>query len=95
MSIRRREREKGSIMPLISIGRPSTFDNDHEGVLFPMNDGAHTVNILISRHALEGVDPAAHVLGHIERFNEYRRQFEQIASDKYDSGLLERRSLLL
>lgn len=77
-------------MPLISIGQPATFDNDREGVLFPMNDGADTVSVLVSRHALEDVEPAAHVFGHVERSNEYRRQFEQIASDKYDNGLLER-----
>lgn len=77
-------------MPLISIGQPATFDNDRKGVLFPMNDGTHIVCVVVSCHALEDVDPASRVFGHIERFNEYRRQFEQIASDKYDNGLLER-----
>lgn len=71
-------------MPLILVEQLGTLDDDRDGVLSPMIDGADTISILVSGHALEDVDPPAHVDGHMERFNEYRRQFEQIASDKYD-----------
>ena len=73
-------------MPLISVAQPVTLDEDRDGVLFPMNDGAPIISILVSRHALEDVDPPEHFDGHMERFSEYRKQFEQIASDKYDRG---------
>lgn len=77
-------------MPLIPVVQPSASDDDRYGVLFPMHDGSDTISILVSRHALEDVGPTAHVDGDLERFNEYRKQFEQIASDKYDRGFLER-----
>jgi hypothetical protein len=77
-------------MPLMPVSQPGTLDDEREGVLFPMNDGARTISVLVSRHALEDIDPPEHGDGHIERFNEYRKQFEQIASDKYDNGLIER-----
>ena len=77
-------------MPLISVVQPGAFDDDRFGVLFPMHDGSGTISILVSRHALEDVGTSAHVDGDLERFNEYRKQFEQIASDKYDRGFLER-----
>jgi len=77
-------------MPLISVVQPGAFDDDRYGVLFPMHDGSGTISILVSRHALEDVGTSAHVDGDLERFNEYRKQFEQIASDKYDRGFLER-----
>lgn len=73
-------------MPLISVVQPGAFDDDRYGVLFPMHDGSGTISILVSRHALEDVGTSAHVDGDLERFNEYRKQFEQIASDKYDGG---------
>ena len=76
-------------MPLDTVAQPGTLIDDREGVLFPMNDAGRAVSVLVSRHALENIDPPGHVDKHIERFNEYRRQFEQIASDKYDKGLLE------
>ena len=77
-------------MPLISVVQPGAFDDDRYGVLFPMHDGSGTISILVSRHALEDVGTSAHVDRDLERFNEYRKQFEQIASDKYDRGFLER-----
>jgi len=77
-------------MPLISVVQPGAFDDDRYGVLFPMHDGSGTISILVSRHALEDVGTSAHVDGDLERFNEYRKQFEQIASGKYDRGFLER-----
>jgi Protein of unknown function (DUF1488) len=81
--------QTGSKMPLTPVAQPGTLDNDHEGVLFAMLDGGRTISILVSLHALEDIDPPEHGEGHIERFNEFRTQFEQIASDKYDKGLIE------
>jgi hypothetical protein len=77
-------------MPLSPVTLPGTLDDDRDGVLFAMYDGSRTVTVLVSRHALEDIDPPEHGEEHIERFNEYRKQFEQIASDKYDRGLIER-----
>ena len=76
-------------MPLITVAEPGTLVDDGDGVLFLMNDGDRTVSVLVSRHALEDIDSPEHDHEHIDRFNEYRRQFEQIASDKYDNGLIE------
>jgi hypothetical protein len=76
-------------MPLSPVAQPGTLVDDREGVLFAMNDGSRTISVLVSRHALENVDPPMHSDEHIERFREYRKQFEQIASDKYDRGQLE------
>jgi predicted PolB exonuclease-like 3'-5' exonuclease len=76
-------------MPLTTVAQPGTLIDDREGVLFSMNDGGRIVSVLVSRHALEDIDPPEHGDERIERFNEYRRQFEEIASDKYDKGLLE------
>jgi len=76
-------------MPLTTVGQPATLIHDRDGVLFMMNDGSRTISVLVSRHALEDIDPPQHGDEHIERFNEYRGQFEQIASEKYDKGLVE------
>jgi len=78
-------------MPLTTVGQPATLIDDSEGVLFIMNDAGRTVSVLVSRHALEDIEPPEHGDEHteLERFNEYRSQFEQIASDKYDKGLVE------
>jgi hypothetical protein len=76
-------------MPLTTVGQPPTLIDDREGVLFTMHDAGRAVSVLVSRHALEDIDPPEHGDEHIERFNEYRSQFEQIASDKYEKGLVE------
>jgi hypothetical protein len=76
-------------MPLDPIAQPGEPVVDLQGVHFLMKDGGRTVSILVSRRALEDVDAAEHGDEHMERFNEYRIQFEQIASDKYDKGLVE------
>lgn len=77
-------------MPLLSTPRAATFEDAEEGVLFTMSDSAKIISIFVSRHALEDIDPKPHRGGNLERFNEYRAQFEEIASDKYDKGHLER-----
>ena len=77
-------------MPLTALAQPGLLDIEQEGVVFLMRDGTDTVTVLVSLHALEDIDAPAHSGGHLERFNEYRKQFEQIASDKFDSGRVER-----
>ncbi len=77
-------------MPLTPVAQTGTLEETLEGVLFAMNDGARLIRVLVSRHALEDVDAPVQSGGRIKRFDEYRKQFEQIASDKFDKGLLER-----
>lgn len=77
-------------MPLISTPRPARLEDVDEGVRFSMSTGEKTVSVFVSCQALEGIDALPHVGGTIERFTEYRAQFEEIASDKYDRGHLER-----
>jgi hypothetical protein len=76
-------------MPLDPVAQSAELVEDQEGVHFLMKDGERMLSILVSRHALEDIYAAEHGDAHIERFNEYRIQFEQIASDKYDKGLIE------
>jgi len=76
-------------MPLDTVAQPGALINNQDGVLFTMYDGGRTISVLVSRHALEDIDRPQHGDAHLQRFNEYRIQFEQIASDKYDRGQLE------
>jgi hypothetical protein len=76
-------------MPLDTVVQPGTLVDDGEGVLFTMNVGGCPISVLVSRHALEDIDPPGHGEAYLQRFNDYRLQFETIAVDKYDKGLLE------
>ena len=76
-------------MPLVATADPATLDEIRDGVVFTMTDGTATVSVLVSQQALDDVDSKPNSGGKIERFKEYRAQFEQIASDKYDRGHLE------
>jgi uncharacterized protein DUF1488 len=76
-------------MPLKSLAQPGFLDIEQEGVIFLMRDGTDTVRVLVSLHALEDIDAPVHTGGHLERFKQYRKQFEQIASDKFDRGQVE------
>jgi hypothetical protein len=76
-------------MPLLSTLQPATLNATRKGVLFPMADGSRTVQVLVSAHALDRIAPRAQEDLALARFNEYRAQFEQIASDKYDKSQLE------
>jgi hypothetical protein len=77
-------------MPLVSIPRAAWLEDIDGGVRFRMSKGEETISIFVSGQALEGIDAGPHVGGTIERFTEYRAQFEEIASNKYDRGHLER-----
>lgn len=76
-------------MPLTSSPCGPDLEDSGEGVRFAMSDRAKAVSIFVSRQALEDIDAKPHSNGAIARFNEYRAQFEEIASDKYDKGHLE------
>lgn len=77
-------------MPLVSIPRAAWLEDIDGGVRFRMNAGEDTISIFVSSQALEGIDAGTHIAGTMERFIEYRVQFEEIASNKYDRGHLER-----
>jgi hypothetical protein len=76
-------------VPLTTVAQPGTLIEERDGVVFIMNDAGRAVSVLVSRHALEHIDSLDQEDEYIIRFDEYRRQFEEIASDKYDRGLLE------
>ena len=76
-------------MSLTALTQPGLLDTEREGVVFLVRNGTETVSVLVSLHALEDVDPP-HSGEHLARFNEYRKQFEQIASDKFGRGQVER-----
>jgi hypothetical protein len=82
--------ERENSMPLKKVEQPATLIDEREGVRFTMIGAGRTVHVFVSRHALEYIAWSEHGNGHVERFNEYRCQFEQIASEKYDDGLIER-----
>ena len=77
-------------MPLVSIPRAARLEDIDGGIRFRMHAGEDTISIFVSSQALEAIDAGAHVAGIMERFIEYRAQFEEIASDKFDRGHLER-----
>lgn len=74
---------------LTSNGQCAVLVDDREGVRFMMNREGRIVSVLVSRHALDDIDPPAGCEGPVERFREYRKQFEEIAGDKFDRGLVE------
>lgn len=76
-------------MPLHSTRGPGVLSLTRKGVLFQMADGSTTVQVLVSAHALDRIAPRTDADRTLARFNEYRGQFEQIASEKYDKQQLE------
>ena len=77
-------------MPLPPTSRADSIDATKDGVLFTMKLSAQAVSILVSQQALEDIDLQPFGAAGVARFNKYRSQFEQIASDKFDKGHLER-----
>jgi hypothetical protein len=72
-------------MPLRSLNRPG-FENI-QGVHFPMTHDETTVRVLVTHEVLQAIDGSPHEQGgHIARFEAYRREFEAIASAKYDGA---------
>jgi Protein of unknown function (DUF1488) len=56
------------------------------GISFSMKDGAKTVPVIVTDHALRDVDKSGPVGDRKARFGAYRYQYEDIASNKYDAG---------
>lgn len=76
-------------MTLISVREPYVLDDDRQGIQFTMRHEGLSLSVLVSSHALDRIDPADYGDARLERFNEYRGQFETIASNKFDRGLAE------
>jgi hypothetical protein len=77
-------------MPLMSAAIAAIPDNEFKTVRFVMKDGAKTVVVLVSNAALEDIEkPAPDEGTYFHRFKQYRKRFEQMASDKYDKGYVE------
>jgi hypothetical protein len=72
-------------MPLAHVDRPG-----HEnalGVHFPMRHDATTVRVVVIRRVLQDMKSAPlDGEGYMARFEAFRKEFEAIASDKFDDG---------
>jgi Protein of unknown function (DUF1488) len=72
-------------MPLAHVDRPG-----HEnalGVHFPMRHDSTTVRVVVARRVLQDMKSSPlDAAGHIGRFEAFRKEFEAIASDKFDDG---------
>jgi hypothetical protein len=72
-------------MPLAATDLPGLEDDD--GVRFPMADGLITVVVLVTREVLDAMEnPPPGAGGYVERLQQHRYKFEDIASIKYDGG---------
>ena len=77
-------------MPLMPAAIAAIPDNKFKTVRFVMKDGTKTVVILVSNAALEDIEkPAPDDGAYFHRFKQYRKRFEQMASEKYDKGYIE------
>lgn len=71
-------------MPLENADLP--ISETESGISFSMKDGAKTVSVGVTDHALRDVDRSSLVGDRKARFGAYRYQYEDIASNKYDAG---------
>ena len=71
-------------MPLSRVNRIS-LETD-EGVHFGMMNGAVSIRILVTRDVLLNIGGLEEHDGLTAKFERYRREFETIASDKFDRG---------
>ncbi len=72
-------------MPLHAVALPATADRT--AVRFTMKDGCKTITVIVANPALEEIDAMPSGRGTcFERFKQYRKAFEQLASAKYDRG---------
>ncbi len=75
-------------MPLHAVALPATADRI--AVRFAMKDGCKTITVVVANPALEEIDAMLPDDGTcFERFKQYRKAFEQLASAKYDRGHVE------
>ncbi len=77
-------------MPLMPAAVAAIPDAMLRTVRFVMKDGTKPVVILVSNAVLENIESATHDHGsYFRRFKRHRKQFERMASDKYDKGYVE------
>ena len=77
-------------MPLIPAAVAAVPDGLLGVVRFVMKDGTKPVVVLVSHAALEDTESAPlNESGYFNRFKQYRRLFEQMASYKYAKGCVE------
>ncbi len=77
-------------MPLMPAAVAAIPDATFRTVRFVMKDGAKPVVVLVSNAVLENMESATYDHGsYFRRFKRHRKQFERMASDKYDKGYLE------
>ena len=77
-------------MPLMPAAVAAVPDDLLRVVRFVMKDGTKPVVVLVSQAALGGTEGAPlNESGYFNRFKQYRRLFEQMASYKYDKGCVE------
>jgi hypothetical protein len=77
-------------MPLMAAAVAAIPDTTLRTVRFVMKDGTKTVVVLVSNAVLENIESATYDHGsYFRRFKRHRKQFERLASDKYDKGYVE------
>jgi hypothetical protein len=77
-------------MPLMPAAIAAMPDTTLRTVRFVMKDGTKPVVVLVSHAVLEAMESTTcdHA-SYFRRFKRHRKQFERIASDKYDKGYVE------
>jgi hypothetical protein len=77
-------------MPLMTAAIAAIPDDHLRVVRFVMKDGTKPVVVMVSQAALEDAERAPLVeTDYFQRFKQYRKFFEQMASYKYDRGYVE------
>ncbi len=77
-------------MPLMPAAVAAIPDSRLKTVRFVMRDGTKTVAVMVSNAVLEAIESTTYDTGsYFRRFKRHRKQFERLASDKYDKGHVE------
>jgi hypothetical protein len=77
-------------MPLMPAAVAAIPDTMLRTVRFVMKDGTKPVVVLVSNAVLESIESATYDHGsYFRRFKRHRKQFERMASEKYDKGYVE------
>ena len=72
-------------MPLNRVSRPGI--ENRQGVHFPMMHNDISVRVVVTREVLQSIaGTATPQTSYMAKFEFYRREFEAIASDKFDRG---------
>jgi hypothetical protein len=77
-------------MPLMPAAVAAIPDTMLRTVRFVMKDGTKPVVVLVSNAVLESIESATYDHGsYFRRLKRHRKQFERMASEKYDKGYVE------